>query len=579
VLVYGDHSEFGDPRERLERISEAARRVAAMPAGVERHAQLVGALIEAGRVLQGVADADFEIAEWDRATEETRALTRWLHALATAMCRSWDSEFRELGEGPPAPEPVDLPGRVELRTPEGFAFYALYPEAYIEAARRVRLTAPPRVIGIRSVGTTLGAVVASAVGAPPPVSVRPHGDPFVRKIAIAAELERELLAGDAHYIIVDEGPGLSGSSFGAVADWLQERGVPLERIAFLPSHSAEPGPQCSEGHQVRWRRAQRHPATLEERLPQLLQCWLALDEPLIDISGGEWRSRIYSSEKDWPAAVPPWERLKFLASARGETLLVKFAGLGAIGQRKFRMARALHAAGLASEPLALVHGFLVERWCGDASPLAPGDKPMEQIAAYIGARARLFPAQESEGASLDRLLEMCRRNVSLSLGDQLATSLDGWETRTGPLCRRVVRVRTDNRLDRHEWLRCADGRLLKTDALDHHAAHDLIGCQDLAWDVAGGIVEFGLDEGEAERLVAATERASGRQVDRELLEFHRFVYCCFRLGQATLGAEICRDDTAERERLTRNAQCYAAGVNLLLHQYDSRETRQESLVG
>jgi hypothetical protein len=30
-------------------------------------------------------------------------------------------------------------------------------------------------------------------------------------------------------------------------------------------------------------------------------------------------------------------------------------------------------------------------------------------------------------------------------------------------------------------------RLLKTDALDYHAGHDPIGCQDIAWDIAGAI--------------------------------------------------------------------------------------------
>jgi hypothetical protein len=38
------------------------------------------------------------------------------------------------------------------------------------------------------------------------------------------------------------------------------------------------------------------------------------------------------------------------------------------------------------------------------------------------------------------------------------------------------------------------GRQLKTDALHHHAGHDLVGCQDVAWDIVGVTVELGLSQ-------------------------------------------------------------------------------------
>ena len=37
-----------------------------------------------------------------------------------------------------------------------------------------------------------------------------------------------------------------------------------------------------------------------------------------------------------------------------------------------------------------------------------------------------------------------------------------------------------------------DPTLLKTDALDHSEGHDLIGCQDIAWDVVGAATELEL---------------------------------------------------------------------------------------
>lgn len=501
MLVYGDHVETIDPRERLNGVREQLSDVAALPAGLDRHSKLVSALIDAGQLLQGVADSG----------APADALSGFVCALAKAVLRSWDSGYGELESLPGVPS-VSLPDEVDIRQPEGFAYYALYPEAYIEAARKLHLSGPPRVIGIRSIGTTLGAIVAAALDAPTPLTVRPFGDPFDRKVEFP-----ELIEADAHYVIVDEGPGLSGSSFGAVADALEAAGVPPDRVAFVPSHDGDLGPHASAAHRRRWGRAQRVAAQLDtgflrERFG-----------PIAEFSSGSFG-----------------ERRKYRGTHQGKSVLIKFAGLGRIGERKFAMARTLHGAGFIPEPVGLAHGFLIERWCGDASELPWDAKPVEEIAAYLGARARLFPAGPSDGADPGLLLQMCRRNLSVALGDGVLPALDAWPSRLSELSRRIVRVRTDNRLDRGHWLRLPNGRLMKTDALDHHCAHDLIGCQDIAWDVAGATVEFGLDHREAERLIQETEDASDRQIDRELLDFYRLAYCCFRLGQARLASDEAR---------------------------------------
>jgi hypothetical protein len=580
VLVFGDHNEIADPIDLLAALDERIDCASRAAPGLSRHAALVGILIEAGRLLQGLADAEFAEHSEDRRSPTAEGVSRFVLQLAKAVCRSWDSGFARVGELPAAPDLTQLPSWIELRTAEGFAFYSVYPEAYLGAARRLSLVAPPRVIGIRSIGTTLAAAVAAALDAPVPVTVRLCSDPFARELAIASDLENELLAGSPHYVVVDEGPGLSGSSFGAVADWLQERGVPLERIAFIPSHAGAPGPQVSAAHRQRWAVAQRAPAMLDD-LPRLLGDWVSpligeFGGALTELSGGEWRRWRYSSEEQWPAVNPGWERRKFLAGRGGERFLVKFAGLGSIGERKLQMARALHSAGFAPEPIGFAHGFLVERWCDDAPPLADGEKPIAHIAHYIGARARLFPAEHCHGASLAGLLEMCRRNVALALGGEVAGSVEHWRPRLDHLSRRVVRVCTDNRLLPHEWFRTS-GRVLKTDALDHHVGHDLIGCQDMAWDVAGAIVEFELDVPAATLLIDLVEHSGGRHVDPELLAFYGLAYLAFRTGQATLGADSL--DESERERLRRDASRYRRHLEQLLQESTSSATRPLSLVG
>jgi hypothetical protein len=347
-----------------------------------------------------------------------------------------------------------------------------------------------------------------------------------------------------------------------VASWLRARHVPLDRIAFLPSHPAGPGPDARPRDRRLWSSAQRIAADLGARLPRLLAGWARerlgpLEGPLIDISGGAWRKRVYPDETTWPAVIPGQERRKYLAQAGGSTWLLKFAGLSAEGRKRLACARTLHAAGLVPEPRGLVHGFLIERWQSERSPLAAGAKPLAEIARYLGARARLLPAGEGSGADLAQLFALVSRNSLLALGADAASALERWKARLGPLEARVHRVATDNRLDRHEWLHRAGERLLKADAVDHHSGHDLVGCQDIAWDVAGAAVEFDLDPPAAAALAAAVGHAAGREVDPELHEFFTLVYLAFRLGQVKLAAESAGAWPGEAARLDARAAAYA----------------------
>jgi hypothetical protein len=63
------------------------------------------------------------------------------------------------------------------------------------------------------------------------------------------------------------------------------------------------------------------------------------------------------------------------------------------------------------------------------------------------------------------------------------------------------------------------GRLLKTDALDHHARHDLVGCQDVPWDIVGVTVELGLSQTDA---TACAPRSSTRRAAPSTRNCRRF---------------------------------------------------------
>jgi hypothetical protein len=103
--------------------------------------------------------------------------------------------------------------------------------------------------------------------------------------------------------------------------------------------------------------------------------------------------------------------------------------------------------------------------------------------------------------------------------------------------------------------------LLKSDAVDHHAGHDLLGCKDLAWDIAGAAVELGLD---AETLRAALAQDAGRPISPDLLRLYGFCYLAFQTGACSMAAASCGAWPAEAARLGAATARYAAGLRRLI---------------
>ena len=124
-----------------------------------------------------------------------------------------------------------------MQARRGLCVLRTYPETYLEAARRAP-RGPRHVVGIRSIGTGLAALVAAGTHAPLPATVRPQGDPFRRELRVDPSLVAEWRAGEL-VAIADEGPGMSGSSFGAVADLVERQGA---RCELYPSHPGDLGP-------------------------------------------------------------------------------------------------------------------------------------------------------------------------------------------------------------------------------------------------------------------------------------------------------------------------------------------------
>ncbi|HKO58354.1 MAG TPA: hypothetical protein VJ276_20990 [Thermoanaerobaculia bacterium] len=390
-------------------------------------------LIEAGEIAQALIDEEFRRNGFDALTP--------LHRAALSFARGHECELA-------------LPDVIESKVPEGYAFYAVYPALYERAARSLPKAERNVVIGIRSIGTSLGAVVANAVDADLFITVRPVGHPFQRELA----LREDIIDRGARYLIVDEGPGLSGSSFGCVADYLEDHGV--DQIVMMPSHAGSPGPQASARHLERWRSVQRPVADFDAFfcdtiLPEIAQLAGPVDGEPRDLGAGAWRTFVKGADE-----VPVWknrERRKYLLDGKW---LAKFAGIGPYGAAKLEKARRLTTI---PHVLGLVRGFLIEQWIDGAR---------------IADRASLR--------------EPVRRHLEQLRG------LD-----------------SDNRMHPWEWIEAPDGRILKCDALDHSLAHDGLGARGSEWDTAGAVVELGLDYDVDVREYAAAQEQIFRQGARE----------------------------------------------------------------
>jgi hypothetical protein len=569
MLVYGDMERVESARGKRDGIVASLEALSRMEPGLDRHAALVAAFIDLSELVQGLADAEFAADGCDRSSPVRQSAMRILMEVAAAVGRSWATNCARLSLPDGATDRLrrlDGPSPVRTRRAEGYAHYALYPESYWEAALRSGLGPETRVVGIRSIGTGLSVLVAAATGSPPPVTVRPVGHPFRREIALDPALARALLDGARTFAVVDEGPGLSGSSFGAVADWLEKRGVARQRIHFFPSHSGDPGPMASDAHRARWADAPRHCMDCDELLLPTgrLRAWLEellgpLEGSLEEVRAGAWRELHGWNEAEWPAVNLQQERRKFIVHARGVSWLVKFAGLGRDGARTAERAEALSAAGFSAPAAGVRHGFHVERWLGDARPLDLVEVDphvlIGRVASYLGFRARRFPA-DGAGADAARLLEMAQHNASIALGEDALRRIRADPAALDALVRPVA---TDNRMLPHEWLLTPDGSLLKGDALDHSTAHDLVGCQDIAWDVAGTAVEFGLSAEDTAMLARLVAEKAGRPVHSELVAFYGICYPAFRLGACTLAAEAHEGEEAGRLRAAANG--YAAALS------------------
>jgi len=338
------------------------------------------------------------------------------------------------------------------------------------------------------------------------------GHPYDRKLQLSDEQrawifnQREL---NSLFVIVDEGPGRSGSTFLSVVEALVGAGIARDRIVMIGSHLPDASSLCASNAVERWRALN----FLEAKR------WACRKyEGLTYLGAGEWRKVLVSgAELSSPACWPQMERLKFL-SADG-TQIIKFEGMGAQGENVRHRAHCLAEAKLGPQFDQVENGFL-NYWRLAAAPYRRdgiSTATLERLAKYCAFRVGEFRAQSGDAC----LAAMVNFNLSLEFGDDIRLPPDAFET-SSP-------VITDSKMHPHEWICDSDGSLIKTDGVSHGDDHFFPGPADIAWDLAGASIEWRLSPQAEEQLLSAYQKQAGENARSRFLEY-KIAYATFRLA-------------------------------------------------
>jgi hypothetical protein len=509
---------------------------------------LLGALLRAGEIECGVADAYPEAANCcERFTDQIAD-----SLLAGEGAESIHSDLQKSDFQPLLKAARTLPAleQLSISTPEGFAYYALHPLAYADVMQQIPACERLLIVGIRSIGTTLSAVTAAAARAAgivaERITVRPQGHPYNRTAEFTPEqmaaVGRAVSSG-ATFIVVDEGPGLSGSSFLAVAEALEQVGAPTGKIILVSAHEPDVDMLCAENAARRWQRFRCIPAGGEARRPSGAEEF---------IGGGQWRSRAFTNEFEWPASWTSFERLKYLSSTQqGERRLFKFAGLGHYGDGALEREKKVAAAGFGPMPREESDGFVSYPMI-NGRPLFHADLSagiLARMAEYCAFRQRLFAVELSDLNSLQEMADHNLRELGLKLPVEL---------------RLEHPVIADGRMQPHEWIWSAAGELLKTDSGSHGDDHFFPGPTDIAWDLAGAIVEWQMNEQQTAEFLNRYRRASGDDASARIDGFIK-AYTVFRLAYCLMAANAM-DGSDEQPRLRQAADVYRKLLTELKYQ-------------
>jgi len=513
-----DHKKINGEEFRRE----LASRVRQLVLSTEDQSSVLAALIQAGQLESALCDLDHEDSECRQITD--------------CLAEVYGGNDR-LGAGRAGRilARLSCPQSFTVSTPEGFAYYNLRPDDFSNAAAKFKPGEPTAVIGIRSIGTTLSAVVLASLrksGRPAErITVRPNGHPYNRITNLSVQQKiwiTKWKEQNANFLIVDEGPGRSGSTFLSVAEALVEHGVSAERILLFGSRDPDISSLCANDAAVRWSRLQ-----FTNVQPEIQERFRGCSY----IGGGEWRRIFLADGTLWPACWTEMERAKFLS--RDRNYFYKFEGLGAHGQSTLQRAGALAKAGFGPAVKDDGEGFAAYGVVR-GRPLSSRDlttQLLDRIAHYLAFRNAEFRVSRPNDGILSKMFSF---NFELEFGQEWLGDLD-------PLAS-ASSVITDARMQPHEWI-LTSGGVLKTDATSHGDDHFLPGPCDIAWDLAGASVEWAMEAVAIDYLLSRFQHLTGDDVRKRFATF-QLAYALLRLSYCRMALTTMRGTPEE----TRFAQ-------------------------
>jgi len=445
------------------------------------------------------------------------------------------------------------PEAARVSHPEGFAYYALHPGDFADGMTDAASAFPVAVVGIRSVGTTLSAVACAALRTrgvrASRITVRPVGHPYDRITELTGaqrDWVRQRQRDGSRFMVVDEGPGLSGSSFLSVAESLTREGVGPESIILLGTRDIDPGQLCASNAVSRWKKFEWR--RVSSRISQRFRHSTSL-------SGGAWRKFLLDQRAEQPTCWPEIDAAKYWSADRKHVF--KFEGLGESGRQIRRRSEILHEAGFGARVEDAGDGMSCYKFvagrpldCSELSTLV-----LDRIAEYCAFRAHEFRHHAVADGQFE---EMVRFNVSQELG------------RDWPIVAQSFRtdhpVIADGRMAPHEWIRSEDGKLIKVDASQHGDDHFFPGPTDIQWDLAGAIVEWDMDAAAEQYLLSRFRAKSGIVPNRTQL--FSLAYSAFRASYCKM-ALTGTGSESEKPRLERAHRFYREKIEDSVRQLET----------
>jgi hypothetical protein len=410
---------------------------------------------------------------------------------------------------------------VRISVLEGFAYYALHPRKILRILDSLNLGPRVAVVGIRSIGAPLSAVLAASLRErgmkAERITVRPTGHPYDRTLALGAQ-ESEWVSAHANceFMLIDEGPGLSGSSFLATAEALVATGISARRIRIIGSRQPDVSQLRTSDACHRWPRFGFYCLQSEPIMPA---------DAAVPIGAGLWRREFLTSFEDQPASWTALEMAKFLSHDRRR--VHKFEGFGHFGRDIAERVRALHETGFTTDHHGNNCGFGsydIER----GRMLSRNDLStalIHRIADYCSVRAKEVSGDNTQPSQLSEMLQW---NWQTEFGRDLPSRFADLAVEFPTIC--------DARMAPHEWFELDDGRVLKLDCGSHGDDHFFPGPCDIAWDLAGAVVEWRMEPQAREALIERYEQQSKDRA-RSRLAAYELAYAVFRMAWSKMAAE------------------------------------------